>query len=561
VKSVRRAKRIVWVRRVAQTVVLLLFLGLLLATRDSGEGRTSGPLALFFDLDPLILLSTWLSTHALAGLSLLALATVGLTVLLGRVFCGWICPFGTLHNMVGTLRRKFRRLLPRTEAFSRWQRAKYFLLFALLVMALGGAHWIGVFDPFSLLYRSLAVTVLPVLQYAVEEGSTAIYLADPHLGSLHLTAISEPVYRFLRDHLFGASRQVFSGSAVIFLLLIAALALNLYRPRFWCRYVCPLGALLGLCAKRTMLRLSDAQGECDQCGLCTIRCPAAAQPEKRDQWLPSECFGCWNCVAACKNGGIDFRFAWPWRRPRAGTVDLKKRAALTAVLGGVGGLLLLRMTPQAQALTYHPGLIRPPGARPEPDFLRRCIQCGMCMKVCPPNGLHPTWHEAGIEGVWTPMLVPRIGYCEYECHLCGQVCPTGAIAPLSLEAKKRVKIGLAAIDTTRCLPYAYGRDCIVCEEHCPIPTKAIYFVEKEIALRDGSTRVVKQPKVDPDLCTGCGICENKCPFRDRPAIFVTSANEGRHAANQPILPSLAAPDDGDAVPARDSFPAGEDPYR
>jgi Pyruvate/2-oxoacid:ferredoxin oxidoreductase delta subunit len=157
--------------------------------------------------------------------------------------------------------------------------------------------------------------------------------------------------------------------------------------------------------------------------------------------------------------------------------------------------------------------------------------------------------------------VPRIGYCEYECHLCGQVCPTGAIAPLSLEAKKRVKIGLAAIDTTRCLPYAYGRDCIVCEEHCPIPTKAIYFVEKEIALRDGSTRVVKQPKVDPDLCTGCGICENKCPFRDRPAIFVTSANEGRHAANQPILPSLAAPDDGDAVPARDSFPAGEDPYR
>jgi Pyruvate/2-oxoacid:ferredoxin oxidoreductase delta subunit len=115
------------------------------------------------------------------------------------------------------------------------------------------------------------------------------------------------------------------------------------------------------------------------------------------------------------------------------------------------------------------------------------------------------------------------------------VCPTGAIRPLPLPEKKAVRIGLAVFDTGRCLPYAFGRNCIVCEEHCPIPTKAITFTEVSVRLRDGSSVVVKQPRVDADLCTGCGICENVCPFRDRAAVRVTSANESRHPGNRPFL--------------------------
>ena len=241
-------------------------------------------------------------------------------------------------------------------------------------------------------------------------------------------------------------------------------------------------------------------------------------------------------MAACQNGGLDFRFAWPWQRPQAGTVDLKKRALLASAVGGLGGLLLMRITPEAQGRVYEPSLIRPPGARPEREFLQHCIQCGLCMKSCPTGVLQPAWHEAGLEGIWTPVFNARIGYCEYECNLCGQVCPTQAIVPLPLAEKKQVKVGLAAIDPSRCLPYAYGRECIVCEEHCPIPTKAIYFVEAEVPLREGGTKVLKQPRVDPDLCTGCGICETRCPFHDRPAIRITSANESRHPDNQPILP-------------------------
>jgi ferredoxin len=227
----------------------------------------------------------------------------------------------------------------------------------------------------------------------------------------------------------------------------------------------------------------------------------------------------------------------PWRKqPPVETIDLSRRATIASVLGGVGTLCLLRSTPQARGNLYNDLLIRPPGARAEREFLQRCTSCGLCMKVCPTGGLQPTWMEAGLEGLWTPRLVPRIGQCEYNCNLCGQVCPPQAIQPLELPEKQKLRIGLAAFDTTRCIPYAYSRDCMVCEEHCPMPEKAIYFVEVAITLRSGEKKPVKQPRIDPEQCIGCGICENVCPLKDRPGVRVFSANESRNPENQPILP-------------------------
>lgn len=536
-----RARGLIWTRRLVQTAVLGLFVALLAANRPTtGEGP-DGPVKLFFDLDPLIFVGTWLSARSLADLSLLALVTVVVTLALGRVFCGWFCPLGTLFNAVSWLRRWLRRPTVRRDGFSRWQRAKYLLLVGLLLLAAGGVQWFGVLDPFSLLYRSLALTVMPAADLAVSGLANAIYLGNPHLGSWQLRDLSEPIYRWWQNHVAGTELRVFLGAGTILLVFLVALALNLVRNRFWCRYVCPLGALLGLLSRRPLWRLVSEPGRCNQCRRCTLSCPAAAQPEQPERWLATECFGCWNCVAACKDQGLDFAFTPPWQRTSQGSVDLKKRQVLAAMAGGAGALALMRVTPAAQAKTYNPVLVRPPGALEERTFLRRCIQCGLCMQACPTGGLQPTWHEAGLEGVWTPMLVPAIGYCEFECHACGQVCPTGAIAPLSLEIKKQVKIGLAYIDTTRCLPYAYDRECIVCEEHCPVPDKAITFELREVRQRDGSREILKFPRVDADRCTGCGICETKCPFRDRAAILVTSAGESRHPDNQPLLGAASDP--------------------
>jgi ferredoxin len=268
-----------------------------------------------------------------------------------------------------------------------------------------------------------------------------------------------------------------------------------------------------------------------------MACHGASAKVPGDQWKPSECLGCLNCTDACPRAALSFRFVLPWRKePKAEKVDLSRRAVIGSAVGGLVALPLVRFTPQARGRTYHPRLIRPPGARAEREFLERCTACGLCMKVCPTGGLQPAITEAGLEGLWTPRLVPQIGYCEYSCTLCGQVCPTGAIEPLTVEQKQERKIGLARFDTTRCIPWAYGRECMVCEEHCPIPDKAIYVIEVEVQDRDGNPKTVKQPHVDPDRCIGCGVCEHVCPYKDRPAIRVFSANETRHLDNQPILP-------------------------
>lgn len=216
---------------------------------------------------------------------------------------------------------------------------------------------------------------------------------------------------------------------------------------------------------------------------------------------------------------------------------LSRRSILTVAGSGVVATALLEVSPVVQGKTYNPALIRPPGSLPEEEFLTKCIRCGECMKVCPTNAIHPTTLQAGLAGIWSPVLIPRVGYCEYNCTLCGQVCPTGAIEELPVEEKQQIHIGTAYVDRSRCLPFVYGTECIVCEEHCPTPTKAIWFEEVTVKDRDGNDKTLKQPHVDPELCNGCGICETKCPINDRAAILVTSAGETRNPDNQFLLSS------------------------
>jgi ferredoxin len=151
------------------------------------------------------------------------------------------------------------------------------------------------------------------------------------------------------------------------------------------------------------------------------------------------------------------------------------------------------------------------------------------MKVCPTNGLQPTLFQAGLEGAGTPILVPSMGYCDYECNACSQVCPTGAIRSLSLEEKKEIKIGTAYFNKNKCYPWNENLNCLVCEEHCPTPEKSIKFWEVEV-LEQETNRIitVKRPYVVTETCIGCGICEEKCPLKDEPGIRVTARGEDRN---------------------------------
>jgi ferredoxin len=184
-----------------------------------------------------------------------------------------------------------------------------------------------------------------------------------------------------------------------------------------------------------------------------------------------------------------------------------------------GGFLLSRIfrfrDPSVQAR-----LLRPPGVRDEAEFLKKCVRCGECMKVCLRSALYPAFFQAGIEGLYTPLLIPRLGYCEYNCTLCGQVCPTGAIPELPLRQKKLEVIGKAVFDKNHCIPFAKRMDCIVCEEHCPIPQKAIRSETVTMTDFAGAQVKVRLPYVVDELCNGCGICENVCPLEGKSGVEV-----------------------------------------
>jgi MauM/NapG family ferredoxin protein len=197
--------------------------------------------------------------------------------------------------------------------------------------------------------------------------------------------------------------------------------------------------------------------------------------------------------------------------------DPSRRQFLGATALAIGGVALFRADAVRQRSDDR--LIRPPGVI-ESDMLDKCIRCGECVRSCPTHGLQPAFNQAGLEGLWTPLLIPRLGYCAYSCNSCGQVCPVQAIPPLTLEEKRTHVIGKAYIDQNRCIAWVDQRDCIVCEEMCPLPEKAIYLEAREFTRQDGSSAVVQVPHVERDKCIGCGICEFKCPLSGNAAIRV-----------------------------------------
>lgn len=509
-------------RRLTQGAFLLLFVWLFLQTESRGANDLGYPVKIFLDADPLVFLTTALATRSLDLPVLLVSITVVVTALLGRVFCGWVCPLGTLHNLAGALKRGAVRSRPANGY--RW---RYHLLITLLVSSLFTLQLAGIVDPLALLVRSLSLSVHPALQYATAAGFDAVYASFP----AGIVDASEWVYGIVKRAFLAFRQPLFLQSAAIGGIFAAILALNLKEPRFWCKYLCPLGALLGLLSRYALIDRTVSEG-CDGFGACLRTCQGAARPDGQENWRKAECLACMNCDDACPRNAVRFGFR---RGKGAVAPDLGKRRVAGSVLAGLLAVPLFRTTPRSRTAAADPQLIRPPGAVAEKEFLRRCVKCGECMKVCLTNGLQPTLWEAGAEGIWSPMLVPRIGYCEYRCTLCGQVCPTGAIRRLSPEEKAEVRIGLAMIDPGRCLPYAHARSCIVCEEVCPTPKKAIWFETTAVKDRDGRTLLVKQPHVDLSLCIGCGICEAKCPVLGRPAITVSSVGESRSRDNQLLL--------------------------
>ncbi len=539
-----RAFRITNVRVVSQAFFLGLFLFLLWVTWLS---RLKGyPASLFLEMDPLVGFATALSTHTVYRWLWRGILVLVPTLLLGRAFCNWVCPYGTLHQAAGWL-FDIRGNRGRIDAnrYRPLYQVKYLVLAVLLVMAALGALQIGLLDPICLFVRTVAVAIAPAVDPSLAGAADRLV---PGFGAL----VFKP----------GAPEaRVFAGAWFVGLLLLGLVGANLVVPRFFCRALCPLGAFLGVLSRFSLFRIDRDVTKCTDCDLCLKGCEGAADPQ--GALRKSECFVCLNCIDDCPEDALRFRF-----NPRpsvAGLVEGKSGPG-TATLGGlpvlsrdlavevkapdvprrrwlfagVAGLLafpFLRFSKDVNARGFHPKAIRPPGSVAEPEFLERCIKCDQCVNVCPTNVLQPArLAVAGLEGLWTPVMDFAVGFCQLNCVLCSEVCPTGAIRKTSLARKLGlgafaeqgpIRIGTAFFDRGRCLPWAMETPCVVCEEVCPTTPKAIGTYDEAITRWDGRPVTLNRPYVRPELCIGCGICQRECPVVDDAAVYVTAVGESR----------------------------------
>jgi polyferredoxin/NAD-dependent dihydropyrimidine dehydrogenase PreA subunit len=503
--------------RVSQLLFLLVFLVLFVRTEYRGADTISAAVNSFFRADPLVLVSYLAANRSFTWLLLPALLTLVFTLFLGRFFCGWICPLGTVLDLV-TGRIKKTAPLRALKG-----NLKYWLLFPLLSAAFFQVNLVGLLDPIAILLRALTFFLYPLLGDTVRSGWVSLYGL---IGERR--DVIAPGFVLLRDNLLPFRETFYPLAFTSALLFLAIIFIERYESRNWCRNLCPLGTLLGLFGRFSPLKRVPAR-LCGDCQDCRSTCPTSFDDDLLRQ---EDCILCMECLEACQKGRVKFTWA---SGGGSGAFLPERRVLLGGLFSGVllSGLFRFRR-PEAEAR-----LLRPPGVRSEGEFLKKCVRCGECMKVCLTGALYPAIAQAGVEGVFTPVVTPRLGYCEFNCTLCGQVCPTAAIPSLPVAQKRRAVIGKAVFDKNHCLPFARSTNCIVCEEHCPIPQKAIRSETVQALDLNGKPILLQKPYLVEELCNGCGICENVCPLEGKSGIEVFAVKD--RTPLKETLPVAVAP--------------------
>lgn len=516
-----------WLRYGVGSLVLLAALVLFSGAMADAHGHWSKSLTSFQFLPNVLS-----ALHGGGTALLVVFALLVLTLLFGRVYCAMLCPLGLWMDLVARFAGKggTRRQLP-------WHPGhpylRGFVLAGLLgSMATGTAIVLGFLDPYSLFGRMTSATLRPAFA-RLSNLLAARGLVDP-----------------VTFHPGGWLALILGASLLVF---ISALAI--WRGRIWCNTLCPVGAVLGFFSKWSLFGLKLVPERCVACARCEKVCPSQCIDFQQGRIDHSRCTMCLQCRTACRKSGIQFGWlprhrgpagqpsgrktkpqtqpdtpttpAGPWMNRRGFTLTLAALAGgghrqhgLENHLGegkgnrhGQGrGHGQGRETKDLNQHNKH--ALMPPGAVDRGHFQSLCTACQLCVARCPEQVLRPAIAENGWMGFWQPLMDFHRAFCAYDCTLCGEVCPTGALIALPLEKKHITRAGMVHFFKCRCVVNMEGTSCGACAEHCP--TQAVHMVPFR-----GDLTI---PEVNPDLCIGCGACEFICPVRPEKAIVVDGLN-------------------------------------
>ncbi len=454
------------------------------------------------------------------------LIVIVLTLLFGRVYCSSICPLGTLQDGISHISKRVQKRNKKKKKIYKYNRPhnwwRYGFLAVVVIFLLAGSVFaLNLLDPFSNFGRISVNLIKPI-----------------YIGINNIIANT-----LLKFDLFWLYPAKYGKIDWIFLLYPSAILgvvtwMSYRKGRLYCNAICPVGTLLGLISRFSLFKIRISDSECNNCGLCEWDCKSNCIDKVNKHVDFSRCVNCFNCFTVCKKDAMTYKMSWQ-KKPvskktvpvHVATADESKRsfiAGSAVILMSIFGFKLNKMPSgnYDNASLANPGEITssrptiipeskdfpvtPPGASTIRKFTDRCTACHLCVSACPTHVIQPSLTQYGLTGFMQPHMDYHAGFCNFECTICMDVCPAGALLPVSLEEKKLIQLGKAVFIKENCVVETDGTDCGACSEHCP--TKAVDM----IPYHDG----LFIPQVTEDICIGCGACEYACPTKPYKAIFV-----------------------------------------
>lgn len=447
-----------------------------------------------------------------------------LSLCFGRFFCSAICPLGIFQDI---LIRISRKLPHRKKVKYAYRKPSSLIRYGILGLTLlsflsGSTGLVLLLDPYSNFGRLMASFFRPffmLLNNFLITLMHSIRLYPDSIYSVELTGLT----------------WLSVGSAL--LIGIILILFTWRHGRLYCNVICPVGTFLGMMAKVSLFRLKLDKVECTGCGVCGTICKSECIDSENHTIDASRCVSCFNCLKVCRKGAIKYKFVLPSSVKRATPAYLSEsRRQAIAFAGALATSLIARKAKAVAPIkntdkNTDPAasrrVIMPPGADCISKFKLHCTACQLCITKCPSHVLQPATLQYGLDGILQPHMVYKKGYCNYNCTVCMDVCPTGALKSLPLADKRLTQVGIAQFRPELCIVPTQHTDCGACAEHCP--TQAVRMVPYQ----DGLTI----PALDPSLCIGCGGCEFICPVRPFQAIYI----EGRDLHHRARVPAEADP--------------------